>query len=102
MGQPRSCPMGRLVMTASLVGLGIWASGCTPSPPTTNNASQIRLALNWFPDTQHAGFYAAEVFGEFARQQLSVRILPGGPPPPSCKTSHSNRSNSPLPTPIKS
>ena len=38
--------------------------------------------LNWFPDTQHAGFYAAEVFGEFAQQQLSVRIIPGGPAAP--------------------
>jgi NitT/TauT family transport system substrate-binding protein len=42
----------------------------------------IRLQLNWMPDAQHGGFYAAEVQGHFRREGLDVRILPGGPGTP--------------------
>jgi NitT/TauT family transport system substrate-binding protein len=37
------------------------------------------LQLNWIPDAQHGGFYAAQVLGYFADEGLDVRILPGGP-----------------------
>jgi NitT/TauT family transport system substrate-binding protein len=56
--------------------------GCAPPPRAAEDAAPIRLALNWFPDAQHAGFYAAEVFGLYDQQQLDVQILPGGPAAP--------------------
>jgi len=37
-------------------------------------ASKIRLALNWKPDPEFGGFYAAD----FAKHGLDVEILPGG------------------------
>src|SRR5271154_2730806 len=37
-------------------------------------ASKIRLALNWKPDPEFGGFYAAD----YARHGLDVEILPGG------------------------
>src|SRR5258708_35998792 len=42
-------------------------SGCTKS-------SKIRLALNWKPDPQFGGFYAAP----YAKYGLDLEILPGG------------------------
>ena len=36
--------------------------------------SKIRLALNWKPDPEFGGFYAAD----FAKHNLGVEILPGG------------------------
>src|SRR5271170_5228300 len=37
-------------------------------------ASKIRLALNWKPDPEFGGFYAAD----YAKHGLDVEILPGG------------------------
>ena len=44
-------------------------AGCSSSKP-----SKIRLALNWKPDPEFGGFYAAD----FAKHGLDVEILPGG------------------------
>src|SRR3954447_24996140 len=37
-------------------------------------ASRIRLALNWKPDPEFGGFYAAD----YAKHGLDVALLPGG------------------------
>jgi NitT/TauT family transport system substrate-binding protein len=55
-----------LVRLASLPAFG-FLTACGSSP-------KIRLALNWKPDPQFGGFYAAP----FKEQKLDVEILPGG------------------------
>lgn len=40
---------------------------------------KIRIQLNWFPDAQHGGFYAALLNGHYQAEGLDVEILPGGP-----------------------
>lgn len=40
--------------------------------------ANIRLALNWKPEPQFGGFYAAEQNGEFKKRKLKVEIIPGG------------------------
>ncbi|MCC9606315.1 ABC transporter substrate-binding protein [Blastopirellula sp. JC732] len=40
---------------------------------------KVRLALNWFPEAEHGGFYAAQQQGFFAEEGLDVEIIPGGP-----------------------
>jgi NitT/TauT family transport system substrate-binding protein len=40
---------------------------------------KIQLALNWFPEAEHGGFYAAGVHGYYAELGLNVEIIPGGP-----------------------
>ncbi len=42
----------------------------------------VTLALNWFPEAEHGGFYAALVHGEYAKEGLDVTIQPGGPQAP--------------------
>ena len=39
----------------------------------------IRIQLNWFPDPQFGGFYAAELLGYFADVGLEVALIQGGP-----------------------
>ena len=39
----------------------------------------VELALNWFPEAEHGGFYAALVHGYFESEGLDVTITPGGP-----------------------
>jgi NitT/TauT family transport system substrate-binding protein len=45
----------------------------------------VELALNWLPEAEHGGFYAADVHGLFAEQRLRVKITPGGPGVPVIK-----------------
>lgn len=59
--------MQRRAFLAALPALGLMAS-CSSS------RSKIRLALNWKPDPQFGGFYAAP----FEDYKLDVEILPGG------------------------
>lgn len=41
-------------------------------------AAPLKLALNWKPEPQFGGFYAAQTLGEFKRQGLDMQILEGG------------------------
>ena len=43
---------------------------------------RIQLALNWFPEAEHGGFYAAQIHGYYADKNLEVEILGGGPDAP--------------------
>jgi NitT/TauT family transport system substrate-binding protein len=72
----------RYSVPLALLGMAMYTAGCAPSKVDRESAPAIRLSLNWFPDSQHAGFYAAEAFGLFQQQQLPVRIIPGGPATP--------------------
>lgn len=69
-------------------------SGCSSEPPagpkspsetahnsatTSKKADEVELALNWLPEAEHGGFFAADVHGLFAERQLQVKIIPGGP-----------------------
>jgi NitT/TauT family transport system substrate-binding protein len=42
----------------------------------------VVLALNWFPEAEHGGFYAALVHGYYTEEGLNVTIRPGGPKAP--------------------
>jgi NitT/TauT family transport system substrate-binding protein len=39
----------------------------------------VSLALNWFPETEHGGYFAALVHGDYAERKVTVDIKPGGP-----------------------
>lgn len=61
--------------------------GCTsresPAPNgTADSLRKVKLALNWFPEAEHGGFYAAQLNGHFAAEGLAVEIIPGGPDSP--------------------
>ncbi len=68
--------------------------GCSPSEPKSSSAPQpsasaaavapsakkdkIALLLNWYPEAEHGGFYAAKVHGIYESYGLDVEIRPGG------------------------
>ena len=69
--------------------------GCQPPPspapvPSPSKAApasaakplDVTLALNWFPEAEHGGFYAALVHNYYADEGLNVTIRPGGPKVP--------------------
>ena len=51
-------------------------------PPTEEGKTRVKLALNWFPEAEHGGFYAAHIHGYYAARNLEVEILGGGPDAP--------------------
>lgn len=68
--------------------------GCSeqPDPETVNHDGElagseasssvsldVTLALNWYPEAEHGGYYAALVHGYFKAAGLNVTIRPGGP-----------------------
>ena len=40
--------------------------------------TKVTLLLNWYPEAEHGGFYAAQVLGIFEQYGLDVEIRPGG------------------------
>lgn len=53
------------------------ASSSTTAPEV-KKPIDVTLALNWHPEAEHGGFYAALVHGYFEEEGLKVTIRPGG------------------------
>lgn len=75
---PRLCtPLRRLFLLA-LVAF----SGCSSSQPEQGDDSaatrRVAIQLNWFPEAEHGGVYAASIEGLYAERGLDVEIRPGG------------------------
>ncbi|MAG93518.1 MAG: myristoyl transferase [Planctomycetaceae bacterium] len=46
--------------------------------PAKAKLPKVTLALNWYPEAEHGGFYAALVNGYYKEAGLDVEIIPGG------------------------
>ncbi|QDS90028.1 NMT1/THI5 like protein [Rosistilla ulvae] len=71
-----------LVICIALLLSGCSSSSDSSAGGSTSEASglqQVSLQLNWFPEAEHGGYYAADVHGYFADEGLEVTLLPGGP-----------------------
>jgi NitT/TauT family transport system substrate-binding protein len=58
------------------------ASQPAASAPASQSAATpatVRLQLQWVPQAQFAGYFAAEQQGYFAAENLTVQMVPGGP-----------------------
>ncbi len=51
-------------------------AGCQSETPTSH---RVQVQLNWYPDAQFGGYYAAKLHGEYAAEGIEVEILAGGP-----------------------
>jgi NitT/TauT family transport system substrate-binding protein len=66
------------------VALALYGCGGNDISPETDDTglTKVSLQLNWFPEAEHGGFYAAQVHGYFEDEGLKVEIMPGGPNSP--------------------
>lgn len=58
----------------------------TPAPDakaSATNRTKVKLQLNWKPEPQFGGFYAAAVTNTYTDHDLDVEITPGGPGTPT-------------------
>lgn len=65
-----------------MVALLAVAAGCRKSNPGGGEAAtapaKVTLALNWVPEPEFGGFYAAREAGDYKQRGLDVEILGGG------------------------
>ena len=74
--------MGRLASLVALCALAL--AGCgekDESAPGGGKTQKFNIILDYFPNADHAGFYAAQAADDYARAGLDVEIKP--PPDPS-------------------
>lgn len=77
-----------LVCLLTLLGMMGCGPVATPAPEVARatalaeGPAKVTLALNWFPEAEHGGFYAAVEHGYYREAGLDVEILPGGPKAP--------------------
>ena len=68
----------RLALRLCLVCLAATLLACTRGP----TAPRVQIALNWFPEVEHGGIFAAHVLGYYREAGLDVEIVPGRPDAP--------------------
>ncbi len=49
-----------------------------PADTKSGKKDKVSLLLNWYPEAEHGGFYAAQVHGIYEKYGLDVEIRPGG------------------------
>ncbi|MCH2611068.1 MAG: ABC transporter substrate-binding protein [Pirellulales bacterium] len=79
------------VVQFAFVLFALFITGCEEERPITpvdnSNVStngsdegntKVSLLLNWTPEAEHGGFYAALLNGHYAAEGIEVKIVPGG------------------------
>ena len=54
-------------------------TGSQPPASSSAEAATVRLQLQWTPQAQFAGYFAADKQGYYTAENLTVEFLPGGP-----------------------
>jgi NitT/TauT family transport system substrate-binding protein len=71
--------LGTLLLLAALALVGCDRAA---NPPRKDIASdglrKVTLQLNWYPEMEHGGFYAAKALGYYEDEGLDVQIAPAG------------------------
>ena len=77
-----ACPRVHRIDSLIRLAIGLGLAALLPFQTSCRQGDEekpLQLALNWYPDAQHGGFYAALMNGYYADEGLQVEIMPGGP-----------------------
>lgn len=72
----------RALLLAGLAAPALLACSRGSGGAGASGKVKVKLALNWVPEPEFGGFYAARESGAFDREGLDVEILGGGPGSP--------------------
>lgn len=69
-----------LLLLASMMVILVMAPlfATSPSPLTKATLIKSTLALNWVPEPEFGGFYAAQELGLYRKRGIDLKIVPGG------------------------
>lgn len=73
--------MSRIIQNLCIC-LAVLFFGCTEqnnAPDSREGQYRLGLQLNWVPEPEFGGYYAARAMGAFRDEKLDVEIRPGGP-----------------------
>jgi NitT/TauT family transport system substrate-binding protein len=67
-------PFAAIVFASACLDI---VSGCHGSrPATATGLTPVRLQLDWYPQPEHGGFFAAQMLGYYKAEGLDVTLLP--------------------------
>lgn len=69
---------GLLILLSSLLACSPSQSNKAATGKSSDGKQSVTLLLNWYPEAEHGGYYAALVHGFYAEEGLDVTIRPGG------------------------
>jgi NitT/TauT family transport system substrate-binding protein len=81
-------------MRATTVTLAIAvlaAADAVAQSPERPAPTKVKIQLNWLPEPEFGGIYAAELKGSFAAHGLAVEVLKGGPDVPAVQMAAAGR-----------
>ncbi len=82
----------RLLVLTSLAALLVPPSFAeTAQAAKEVTTEKVRIQLNWLPEPEFGGIYAAQIHGAFAARGLVVEILKGGPDVPAVQMAAAGR-----------
>ncbi|MFN3648464.1 MAG: ABC transporter substrate-binding protein [Armatimonadota bacterium] len=82
---------GLALALAPLAGLAGCTGSSSPGEGGGDGLKKVSLLLNWFPEAEHGGFFAALVHGFYREAGLDVEIRPGGPNVPMIQQTAARR-----------
>jgi len=57
--------------------IAFFTSACRTSQPVANgDLTPVRLQLDWYPQPEHGGFFAAQLLGYYKEEGLDVTLMP--------------------------
>ena len=69
---------GRILLAWLGLSLVLGLVACSGEPAAPPEVQRTALQLNWVPEPEFGGYYAAQETGAFAAEGLEVAIRPGG------------------------
>jgi NitT/TauT family transport system substrate-binding protein len=66
----------RVCAILAVAATSVVAAGCHSQPSTTGGLTPVRLQLDWYPQPEHGGFYAALLEGYYKAEGLDVTLIP--------------------------
>ena len=75
-----------ILMRSMAVIVACTVMGCdSGTGDSDQNTTQVKVQLNWFPESEFGGLYEASLSGEFLKSGLEVELLKGGPSVPAAQ-----------------
>src|SRR5688500_14793858 len=68
--------IANILRTLTLLGM---AAGVWTAPAAAQTLDKVSFGTNWVAQAEHGGFFQAVADGTYAKHNLDVTIVPGGP-----------------------